>query len=306
MDFYQQITANKRKSWFLMIFFIIFIVGISWIFTLSLGYSQQEQYGILTVFGIGAILFTLISYFSGAKLALSLNGAKQAPREDDYLELHRIVENLAITAGVPKPQVYVINDSSPNAFATGRDPKNSAIAVSTGLLEILERNELEGVIANELSHIRNYDIRFMMLVAVLVGFVAILADFFQRTVFYGGARRSKSNSKGGRAIIIIALVISILSPIIAKFIQLAISRKREYLADASGAQLTRYPEGLAKALEKISANDTSMKKAGTATAHLFIASPFAKKKNKSWFKDWFSTHPNTENRIALLRGLETA
>jgi heat shock protein HtpX len=304
MNFYEQIAANKRRTWFLIIIFILFIAGFAWVLAESLRLEPAERIGILGFFGIMAIIFPLVSYYSGSKIALISSGAKEAPREGEYLELHRLVENLAMTVGMPKPKVYVIKDPSPNAFATGRSPENAAIAVTTGLLELLERRELEGVVAHELAHIRNYDIRLMTIVVVLVGFVALISDIFMRSLFYGGSRR-RSNNKGGGALVIIAIVLSILSPIIAKLIQLAISRKREYLADASGVQMTRYSEGLASALEKITQDDTKLKRAGTATAHLYIASPFSAKKKKSFLKAWFSTHPDPAERIARLRGQST-
>jgi heat shock protein HtpX len=240
----------------------------------------------------------LTSYYSGDKIALATTGAKQINKEQNPY-VFRMVENLSITAGIPTPKVYIINDSAPNAFATGRDPQHASIALSTGIIELLENEELEGVIAHELSHIKNYDIRLMMIVIVLVGIIALLSDFFLRMTLFGGTKRDNKNSNV--IFLIIGLVLIVLSPLIAKIIQLAISRKREYLADASGSLLTRYPEGLANALQKISQYSRPMNKANNATAHLFIASPFFGKKHL--LSKFFSTHPPIEDRIKKLKSM---
>lgn len=249
-----------------------------------------------------AIPSSLAGYFWGDKIALASNRAQEVPA-DASPELHRIIENIAITAGVPKPRVYLIDSQALNAFATGRDPEHASIAVTTGLIERLDRSELEGVLAHELSHIKNFDIRLATIVAVFVGFVVILSDLFMRSLWWGGGMRSRDNRNGGgqlQAILaIVGLVLLILSPIIAKLIQLAVSRQREYLADSSASLLTRYPDGLARALEKISAGP-ALATAGHATAHLFIANPF---KTRS-LTNLFSTHPPIEERIRRLR--ETA
>lgn len=234
-----------------------------------------------------------VSYWRSDKIALKATGAKEASREE-YFDLYTSVENLAITAGLPMPRVYVIHDIAPNAFATGRDPEHSAIAVSTGLLKILEKNELEGVIAHEMSHIGNRDILVMTVVVVLVGFLALVSDILLRSMIFGGGSRD-NNGKGGGAMMIVGIVLVVLSPLVGALIQMAVSRKREYLADASGALLTRYPEGLASALEKISKHGGKMKKASNATAHLFISNPFGKAKKL------FSTHPPVGERIKRLR-----
>lgn len=236
------------------------------------------------------------SYWYSDKIALRLNKAREITRNDN-IELWNLVENLSITAGLPMPKLCIIDDSAPNAFATGRNKKHATIGVTTGLLKILNKNELEGVIAHELSHIGNRDILLSTVVVVLVGFIAILADMFMRSLIFGG--RSNDNKNGG-IFIIIGIALSILAPIFATLIQLAISRKREFLADASGALLTRYPEGLASALQKISSYSSPMKNANTATAHLFIANPFGSMGKK--ISNLFSTHPSTEKRVKALLG----
>ncbi|MBU4480022.1 M48 family metallopeptidase [Patescibacteria group bacterium] len=274
-----------------MIIFLVVVILIGWAFSFSF-----DNPIILYV----AIAFSLImnfsSYWYSDKIALKISGARPADR-GQFKDLLNIVENLSITAGLPMPKVYVISDASPNAFATGRNSKNSAVAVTTGLLDILDRSELEGVIAHELSHIGNRDILLSTIVVVLVGFVALLSDFFLRWSFWGGG--SRNNDSGGRMkliMIIVGVALSILAPIATSLIQLAISRKREFLADASGALLTRYPEGLANALKKISANPTPLKRANKATAHMYISNPF-KAKNVSKL---FMTHPPVEERINAL------
>lgn len=299
---YDDIRKNKRNSFLIILLFMGFIVFAVWIYSVGVGLSEGEQIGYVGVAGAFAFISAFIGYYSSAKIALLSTGAKEVPREGPFVELHRIVENLSITAGIPKPKVCIIEDPSPNAFATGRNPENAAIAVTTGLLQMLEKSELEGVVAHEMSHIKNYDIRLGTIVVVFVGIIAMLGDIMQRIMWYGGGgKKSDSRGKGNGIFLIIAIIFMILSPIIAKLIQLAMSRQREFLADASAAELTRYPEGLASALEKIVKDDTRMIRAGNATAHLFIASPFSDEKEKSFHKDWFSTHPDPEKRIQRLR-----
>jgi len=290
---YNQTDSNKRNSVILMMIFIIIII--------SIGYGLEFIWGdgsYLIVWGavIISLLMTSVSYFKGDKIALASSGAKEINKTND-IYLHRIVENLCITAGTPMPKVYIIEDEAINAFATGRKPEISSIAITRGAIEKLENEELEGVIAHELSHIKNYDIRFMMLVAVMVGSIALISDIFIRSQFFG---RRSSNSKSNPAFLIVGIVLAVLSPLIAEIIKLAISRKREYLADASGSLLTRYPEGLASALEKIATENQPLKKSSNATAHLFISNPF---KNKSKFHNLFSTHPPIQDRIGKLRGM---
>jgi len=293
---YRQIDSNKRKSLLLIVIFFVLIMAIGYVLAEVLNYG----FSYLVLAFVISVIMILFSYFGGHKVALITSHAKLTNKiENPYV--WRLVENLCITAGLPLPKIYIINDPAPNAFATGRNPKHASIALTTGLIKIMENEELEGVIAHELSHVKNYDIRLMTLVVVLVGMLALFADIFMRSMLFGGGRSrgSKGNSQGILAILGIILII--LSPIIAKVIQLAISRKREFLADASGAMLTRYPAGLARALEKISQYKKPMKFANNATAHLFIANPhFAGKK---FLSKAFSTHPPIEARISALRGM---
>ncbi|MBU1180335.1 M48 family metallopeptidase [Patescibacteria group bacterium] len=290
---YSQITSNKRKSILLMVIFIAIILLLGWILSEVLDYG----YGMLVFAIIFSLLMTLGSYYGGDKMALAVSGAKGPIKKGDNPYVYRMVENMAITAGVPMPKVYIIDDPAPNAFATGRDPKHASVAVTAGIIERLENEELEGVIAHELSHVKNYDIRVMTIVVVLVGIISILAQWFFRINLFGG--RSRDN-RGGGLIVIIGVLAIIISPIVAELIKLSISRKREYLADASGALLTRYPEGLVKALEKISAYTAPMKSANSGTAHLFFSNPFGK---KGMVSKLFSTHPPIEERIRALRAM---
>lgn len=290
---YNQITSNKRKSFILIFLFILFILLLGWFFGEITGYG----YGILIIAVIISLLMAAFGYYKGDKIALAVSGAKPIKKEDNPY-IYRLVENLCITAGLPLPKIYLIPDQAMNAFACGRDPKHSSIALTAGIVEKLENEELEGVIAHELSHIKNFDIRLMTLTAVLVGVIVLLSNLLLRSFFWGGGRR---RGKGGQItiiLLIIGLILAILSPLIAQFIQLAISRKREFLADADSALLTRYPEGLAQALKKIS-QSPALQKADNATAHLYISSPFGKK--KTWLIKLFSTHPSTEERIKALR-----
>ncbi len=293
---YSHIDANKRKSVILIVFFFIFVIALGWLF----GYLTESGYFGIIIAAIIAIFMTLLSYFAGDKVALTTAGAKPLQSKNDFPYVWRIVENIAITAGIPSPKIYVIDDPAPNAFATGRDPAHASIAITTGLINSLENEELEGVVAHELSHIKNYDIRIMMIVIVLVGTVALLADILIRIQFFGGGRRGRSEGNNQVAIffILAGLLLAILSPLIAKLIQLAISRKREYLADADAALLTRYPEGLAKALEKIDLYKKPLKRANNATSHLYIANPFSGK--KSLAAKLFSTHPPIADRVQAL------
>ena len=288
---YKQIDSNKQRTVMLMIIFSVFVIVIGYF----LSQYTQLGYSAIVLAIIVSLFMSLISYYQGDKVALTSTGAKPLDKEAN-LEIYRLVENLCITAGLPTPKVYVINDPAPNAFATGRDPQHASIALTTGLIEKLTRPEIEGVIAHELSHIKNYDIRLMMVVIVLVGIVAILSDIFIRATMFGG--RKSDNKNSGGAMLIIGLVLMILSPFIAKIIQLAISRKREYLADADGALLTRYPDGLASALEKIASYKEPMQRTSAATAHLFISSPLSGKKSLA---NLFATHPPINDRINKLR-----
>jgi heat shock protein HtpX len=245
---------------------------------------------------IFSLIQTLVSYYYSDRITLAVSGAKEAPRKEPFLELHRIIEKLAITAGLPKPKIFLIEDSAPNAFATGRDPEHASVAVTSGLLDKLNKQQLEGVIAHELSHVGNYDIRLMTVVVVLVGVVALISDWFLRSLWFRG-RGERDNNNG--YLMLIGIVLAILAPLASTLIQLAISRRREYLADASGALLTRYPEGLAEALEIISKDKEPLEVANRATAHLYIANPL-KGINVS---TWFSTHPPIQDRIKKLRAM---
>ncbi len=279
---------------------MIIVVGIGWVFSQIYGDSS-----FVVVAVVFSLFMNLFSYWFSDKIVLAMSGAHTIEREEN-LELYRVVENLCITAGLKMPKIYIIDDESPNAFATGRNENNSAVAVTSGLLRILDRNELEGVIAHELSHIGNKDILLSTIVVILVGFVALFSDFFLRAQFFRGRRNDREG--GGQAqmiMMLIGIILAILTPIVAKLIQLAISRKREFLADASGALLTRYPEGLASALEKISKSPVPLKRANNATAHLYISSPLKTKNGGShWLAKLFMTHPPAEERIAILRGME--
>jgi len=256
-------------------------------------------FGILFFAGLFAIIFALIGYYSGDKIVLSTSKAKPIDEKNPkHKYLDNLVEGLAIAAGIPKPKVYVINDVSPNAFATGRDPKHSSVAVTSGLLELLNREELEGVIAHELSHIKNRDIKVMMIVTVLFGLIVMVSDIAFRSLIFGGASGGGNDNKGGILVLVIAIAFVIFSPIIALLIQMSISRKREYLADASGAELTRYPKGLASALRKISSIDRPVASASKGSAHLYISNPLKRKK-----RNLFSTHPPIEERIRRLEAM---
>ncbi len=299
---YTHSDSNKRKTWFLMTGFFVFIIIVGYIFATAMGDST-----ILYIAVALSFLMNFIAYYNSHKLVLSMSGAHELKPESslEAKELYRLVENLCITAGLPMPKIYIIQDSSPNAFATGRDANHGVVAVTTGLLAKLDRSELEGVIAHELSHIGNRDILLATMVTVLVGLIVLLADWFRRWTFFGG--RGRDSNRDGRLQLIImvaAIILSILAPLFAYMMQFAISRKREFAADADGALLTRYPEGLARALEKISADPNPLKTANRATAHLFISSPFKeKKKGPGFFAKAFMTHPPVEERLKKLRGL---
>lgn len=293
-NLYTHQSQNVTKTYLLMGVFLTVVVGFGWFF--SMYYNDPN---ILYLFIIFSVLMNFFSYWFSDKIVLKLAGAKEAKREE-YFNLYTSVENLAITAGLPMPKVYVIEDPAPNAFATGRDKDHAVVAATTGLLAILEKNELEGVIAHELSHIGNRDMLLSTVVAVLVGFVAILADVFTRNLMWGG--RDNDNNKAGGVLILIGILLSILAPIFTTIIQLAISRKREFLADASGALLTRYPEGLANALRKISQHSQPMHRQSGAIAHLYLADPKGSNSIGKKIGGLFATHPPTEDRIKALIG----
>jgi heat shock protein HtpX len=279
-----------------MVLFVAFIATIAFIFGKANGYGFSYAGIALVIAGF----MSIGSYYFSDKIVLATSGARQIEVKDNPTLFH-IVENLAIGDGLPMPKIYIIDDLSPNAFATGRDPKHAVVCVTTGILSKLSKVELEGVIAHELSHVKNYDIRLMGIVVILVGFVAILADFFMRSLWFRG--RDSENDRAQAIFLIVGIVFALLSPIVATLIQLAVSRKREFLADASGALLTRYPEGLASALEKISKDPQPLHNASNATAHLFITNPFKGKNGKTWFTSLFDTHPPIEERIKILRAM---
>ena len=298
---YSQIEANKRKTNLLIIVFTILIVFLGWLFKQI---YPEFGYAPLIIALTVSVLMSLLSYYQGDKVALISSGAKGPISQQDNPYVYRLVENLCITAGLPMPKIYIIEDEAMNAFATGRDPQHASIALTTGIIKKLENEELEGVIGHELSHIKNYDIRLMMVVVVLVGVISLLADWMIRVQWYGGGRRRSSNDSSsgqlGIIFLVLGIILAILSPLIAQLIKLAISRKREFLADASSALLTRYPEGLVRALEKIAVQAAPLKRANNATAHLYIANPFGAKAKKG-LKKLFSTHPPIEERIKALR-----
>lgn len=299
LSVYSQIESNKTKSLLTMAFFAVFIAMIAFILGQASGYGISWA-GIALIF---AGLTSLGSYYWSDRIVLSMSGAKPADRKRDF-DLYTVTENLAIGAGLPKPKVYIIEDAAPNAFATGRDPQHAVVCVTRGLLEKMNRDELEGVVAHELSHVGNYDTRLMAIVTVLVGTVAFMSDWFMRMLWWGGGSRDREDRGSFGAVIMIAgIVLAILSPIIATIIQLAISRKREFLADASGALLTKNPAELASALQKIAQDKTVMRGATNATAHLYIENPFRGKSAKAWFAGLFDTHPPIEERIRILRGM---
>lgn len=295
MTLYQERSANLRRTWALMAGFLILVVVV--------GYAIAWYYatpGILYIAVAFALLTNVWSYWYSDKLVLSMTGARPALREE-FFDFYTVTENLAMTAGLPLPKLYVISDAAPNAFATGRDEKHAVVCATTGLLAMMTRPELEGVIAHELSHIKNRDILLMTIAVVLAGFIAILADMFLRMSFWGGGGRGNNREGGNALLAVLAIVGIILAPIAAQLIQLAISRRREYLADASGALLTRYPEGLASALQKLGSYQAPMRRASHATAHLFIGDPYGGKKT-GWIERLFSTHPPIPERIKALLG----
>ncbi len=295
INLYQQKDSNIRKTWLLITLFLVLIIGLGWLFSYFLQ-APQVLYLAVTL----AIVMNMVAYWSSDKIALSMSGAKPIKREED-LYLYRMIENLTITAGLPMPKVYKIDSPQINAFATGRDPKHAAIAVTAGALEKLQNEELEGVLAHELSHIGNRDILVSTVVVVLAGVVAIVADWFLRVSFWSG---HDDDNRGNGILLIVGLLVVILAPLASTLIRLAVSRKREYLADASGVLLTRYPDGLASALEKIGKDHSHLEHAHNATAHLFISSPFKGKESANWLARLFMTHPPLEDRIRILRGME--
>jgi heat shock protein HtpX len=291
---YTQIAANKRRSLYLLVGFIALVGGLDYI--LARVFNQPAAFIPILVLAVG---YAAVSYFFSAKIALSMSGAREVQKKDAP-ELYRIVENLSITAGLPMPKVYITDDPAPNAFATGRDPEHAVVAVTTGILQTLNKTELEGVLAHELSHVGNYDIRFMALVVALVSVVSFITDLLLRLSFWGGGGDDEEGGSNNQLFLILGIVAAIVAPIVAAAIQFAVSRQREYLADSSGVMLTRYPEGLASALEKISANERPMAHANSATAPLYISNPL----NGRSFSKLFDTHPPIEERVRRLREMK--
>lgn len=303
MTHYQAIQANKTKSLVVVTAFMVFIAVATYLMATAFGYGL-DMVGIALIF---SGLMSFFSYYYSDKIILTISGAREAKREE-FFDFYTVTENLCLGAKMPKPKLYVIEDTAMNAFATGRDPEHAVVCATTGLLSRLNRSELEGVIAHELSHVKNYDIRLMSIVSILVGFVALLSDWMIRmTYFGGGRRRSRDSQESGQMemiLFVVGLVLAILSPIIAQLIQLAISRRREFLADASAVAFTKNPEGLAKALEKITADTEPLEAANKATAHLYIANPLKNTHNAvGMFAKMFATHPPVEERIKALRQL---
>jgi len=292
-NLYTHQDQNIAKTWVLMLTFVLVVIGVGW----AVSWYFNSPF-ILLVAVVFAVVMNVTSYWFSDKIVVKMAGASPAD-ERQFSELHNIVENLAITAGLPKPKIYIINDPAPNAFATGRNPEHAVVAVTTGLLAMMNRSELEGVLAHELSHVGNRDMLVSTVAVVLVGFVTIVSDFVLRGMLFGGGDNSNKNHP---FVAILAIAFIVLTPIMASLLQLAISRKREFLADASGALLTRYPEGLASALQKIGSYAAPMRKANNATAHLYISNPFGARAKKSSLAKLFMTHPPVEERIKALLG----
>jgi heat shock protein HtpX len=295
---WEQIASNRVKSGFMIAFFVAFVIFLGWIFGETTVWGYQATVIAIIVAGVGAV----VGYYKSDQIVMAISKARPVTREE-FPHLYHTAEGLAIAAGLPTPKMYVIEDSAPNAFATGRNPEHAAIAVTTGLINKLDRVELEGVIGHEMSHIADYDTLLMTITVVLVGTVALVSDWMLRSFLWGGRRRSRSSGGGqaGMILMLVALVLAILSPIIAQLIRLAISRRREFLADANAARLTRYPEGLASALEKISADPEPLEVANKATAHLYIENPL--KEHKGGMNRLFSTHPPVLERVEALRAM---
>jgi len=298
MDIYGQQSRNVVKTWLLMGGFLLFLIALGWVFSLI-----YDSYLILVIAVVIALGMNFFSYWYADKVVLKMSGAQEVSK-NSHPELYNITENLCITAGLPMPKLYIIDDPAPNAFATGRDPEHAAVAVTRGLLNRLERAELEGVIAHELSHVRNRDILVMTVVVTLVGVVSLLSDFFLHSMIFGFGGDREGGGQLKLILILVGVALAILSPFIALIIKLAVSRKREFLADASGALLTRYPDGLARALEKISQTDEEVKTAKHATAHMYIANPLggSQEGGTGFLNRLFMTHPPVEERVKALRG----
>lgn len=293
---YNRIDQNIRNTFLLMAIFAVLLTTLIWVFAQAWGYDTVGALGLAGITLIVTGVINLFSWHYSDKIALAVAHAREIDREN-YPELYTLIDGLCIGAGIPAPKIYIIEDTAPNAFATGRDPQHSAIAVTKGLLQKLDRRELEGVLAHELMHIQNRDTLYMTIVVILVGFIALLTDIFSRSIWYGGGRRDRNN--GGGIFVLIGLLLALLAPLIAQLLKFAVSREREYLADASAALLTRYPEGLASALEKISADAEPLEVANKATAHMYIVNPLNEWRGA--INNLFSTHPSISERVTRLR-----
>src|SRR3990167_3915613 len=297
ISIHSQIAANKIRTVVIMTIFMLFVVTVSYILGKSLGYCSSW-------IGLGLIIsgvMSLVSYYYSDKMVLMLSGAKEANRKKDF-DLYTVTENMALAAGIPKPKVNIIEDTAPNAFATGRDPEHAVVCATRGLISKLSRRELEGVIAHEISHIQNFDIRLMAIVSIMVGVIALLSDWFSRSLWWGKRDRN-DRSNISAVLLLISVILALIAPLVATLIQLAISRRREYLADASGALLTRNPDALASALQKIYADKEVLEAATNATAHLYIVNPFKDKNFSAWFANLFNTHPPISERVKILTAM---
>lgn len=296
LNVYEQVDQNKRRSALIIIFFILFVVGVTWLIGTALDFGASGVGMALVISGI----MSFTSYYWSDKVILAISGARPANKKKDFL-FYSVAENLSLASHIPMPKLYVIEDTAMNAFATGRDPEHAAVCATTGLLARLNRTELEGVIAHEMSHIRNYDIRLMSIVTVLVGLVTLLADWLLRSMRWGGGRRNKNENSYAAVIMIVAIFLALLSPLIANLIKLALSRRREYLADADAIKITRQPSGLINALKKLGADREPLEAANKATAHLYIVNPLRNLHSGiGWFSNLFNTHPPLKERIKML------
>jgi heat shock protein HtpX len=295
MTQYTQISSNLYKTWLLLTIFLIFIIDLGWLFSY---YFNSREILFFAIFF--SILTSFLSYWYSDKIVLSLTRAKEIKKEEAP-ELYRLVKNLCLTAGLPLPKIYILDELAPNAFATGRNPEHAVIAVTRGLLEKLEKSELEGVLAHEIAHIGNRDTLLQTIVVILIGFVTLICDFFFRLAFYNRNRFRDKNNQINSIFFLFGIIATIIAPLLAKLLGLAISRRREFLADATGVLITRYPEGLIRALKKISYDQTPLKIANNATAHLYIVNPFRGQQSVSWLTKLFMTHPPIEDRIKALR-----
>lgn len=299
---WDQVSGNIFKTWLIMFFFTLFTVGVVYVLAQGLGFGDVWGAGLVGMALIVAGIMNFVSYYFSDKIVLGISGAKPVKKENNP-QIYRLVENLCIARGLPIPKIYVLEDSATNAFATGRDPKHAAIAFTSGILQKLNKQELEGVAAHELSHVGNRDTLLMSVVAILVGTIALLSDWFMRAMWFGGRDRDREDRSGG-IFVIIAIVAAVLAPIVATLIQLAVSRRRELLADASGVLITRYPEGLISALQKISGDREPLEAANRGTAHMYIINPLKGQDAGNWLAGLFNTHPPIDVRIKALREME--